>query len=78
MTAMPTVERGREPKVYSGNRGRDANTVIVRRSGSTSFRPLALRLDLVDHSPTGFEWRFRGSGPAQLALAILADHVDRP
>jgi hypothetical protein len=36
MTAIPTVERGREPKVYSGSRGRDANTVIVRRSGSTS------------------------------------------
>ena len=24
--------------------------------------------------PTGFEWGYGGSGPAQLALAILADH----
>jgi len=44
MTDMPTIERGREPKVYSGSRGSDANTVTVRRGGSTSFRPLALRL----------------------------------
>lgn len=31
------------------------------------------RLDLSNHSPTGFEWGYGGSGPAQLALAILAD-----
>jgi hypothetical protein len=36
-------------------------------------RPLELRLDLGDHSPTGFEWGYGGSGPAQLALALLAD-----
>ncbi|MBR0753465.1 hypothetical protein JQ604_14855 [Bradyrhizobium jicamae] len=35
--------------------------------------PLPLRLDLANHSPTGFEWGYGGSGPAQLALAILAD-----
>jgi Family of unknown function (DUF6166) len=34
--------------------------------------PLDPRLDLFDHSPTGFEWGYQGSGPAQLALAILA------
>jgi len=27
------------------------------------------------HSPTGFEWGYCGSGPAQLALAMLADHL---
>jgi len=31
------------------------------------------RFDLWNHSPTGFEWGYEGSGPAQLALAILAD-----
>jgi hypothetical protein len=36
-------------------------------------RPLDLRLDLRNHSPLGFEWGYGGSGPAQLALAILAD-----
>jgi hypothetical protein len=35
--------------------------------------PLALRLELARHSPTGFEWGYGGSGPAQLSLAILAD-----
>ena len=36
-------------------------------------RPLPLRLDLRNHSPTGFAWGYWGSGPAQLALALLAD-----
>ena len=31
------------------------------------------RLDLWDHSPSGYEWGYGGSGPAQLALAVLAD-----
>jgi hypothetical protein len=39
-------------------------------------RPLNPRLDLWNHSPTGFEWGYGGSGPAQLALAILADHLN--
>jgi hypothetical protein len=31
------------------------------------------------HSPTGFEWGYGGSGPADLALSILADHFgERP
>jgi hypothetical protein len=36
-------------------------------------KPLDLRLDIRAHSPTGVEWGYAGSGPAQLALAILAD-----
>lgn len=35
--------------------------------------PLPLRLDIRSHSPTGAEWGYGGSGPAQLALALLAD-----
>ena len=34
---------------------------------------LPMRLDLRNHSPTGFEWSYGGSGPAQLALGLLAD-----
>jgi hypothetical protein len=37
--------------------------------------PLDTRQDLYNHSPDGFEWGYPGSGPAQLALAILADHL---
>lgn len=28
---------------------------------------------VANHSPGGFEWGYRGSGPAQLALALLLD-----
>lgn len=28
-------------------------------------------LAIMNHSPTGFEWGYGGSGPAQLALALL-------
>jgi hypothetical protein len=38
-------------------------------------RPLNPRLDLRNHSPSGLAWGYSGSGPAQLALAILADCV---
>jgi hypothetical protein len=38
-------------------------------------RRLDPRTDLVNHSPTGLEWGYGGSGPAQLALALLADAV---
>lgn len=36
-------------------------------------RILPMRLKWRSHSPTGFEWGYEGSGPAQLALAILAE-----
>jgi len=38
--------------------------------------PLPLHLQLRIHSPTGFEWGYSGSGPAQLALAMCAELVD--
>lgn len=48
---------------------RTAQGVVCTVNG----RPLPLRLDLWNHSPTGFEFGYGVSGPAQLALAILAD-----
>ena len=39
----------------------------------SAARDLPLCLDLHNHSPTGFEWGYSGSGPAQLALALMAD-----
>jgi len=38
-----------------------------------TVRGLAPRYDLRRHSPDGFNWSYSGSGPAQLALALLAD-----
>ena len=46
---------------------------IVQRDGKGE--PINPRFDLVNHSPTGFCWGYGGSGPAQLALAILADYL---
>ncbi len=31
------------------------------------------RLDLVNHSPDGFNWGYAGSGPSQLAFALLVE-----
>ena len=55
-------------KIYQGTR--EGFVVEVTVNG----RRLNPRLDLWNHSPTGFEWGYGGSGPAQLALALLADH----
>ena len=57
---------------YLGRRG-DFQADVVAVDEMENHRPLAWRLDLSNHSPTGFEWGYAGSGPAQLALAILAD-----
>jgi hypothetical protein len=46
---------------------------IVTRAGEP--KPIDPRFDLVNHSPTGFCWGYAGSGPAQLALAILSDYL---
>ena len=56
-------------KRYDGSRTARGVRVTVN---SRSLNP---RLDLRNHSPTGFEWGYGGSGPAQLALAMLADHL---
>jgi hypothetical protein len=39
--------------------------------------PLKPRNDLFNHSPDGFAWGYEGSGPAQLALALLAHHLEK-
>ncbi len=53
---------------------RTFGNVFVLEDGKR--RVLPPRLDLVNHSPDGFGWGYGGSGPAQLALAIIADVYD--
>jgi hypothetical protein len=55
-------------KQYEGRR--EGYAAIVTVDG----KRLKPRWDLCNHSPSGLEWGYPGSGPAQLALAILADH----
>lgn len=55
----------------TGSRFRELKVEVRAPTGEISL--LAPRLDLRNHSLTGFECSYRGSGPAQLALAILAD-----
>ena len=62
-------------KTYIGTPHRDSvsgQSLVTVCDGQKS-EPLPLRLDLFNHSPTGFSWGYGGSGPAQLALALLAD-----
>src|SRR5947207_15748033 len=58
-------------KTYTGYRTENGCAVVV--SVGCACRGLDPRRDLRNHSPTGFEWGFGGSGPAQLALALAAD-----
>lgn len=62
------------PKTYVGKRDDDDNTltVSVKVSEGRTY-PLDPRYDVRNHSPTGFESGYSGSGPAQLALAICCD-----
>ncbi len=57
-------------KLYKGTRGIDALQVWV------NGEPLDERTNLKRLSKSGFEWTYEGKGPAQLALAILADCLD--
>lgn len=58
--------------VITGTRlptGRPIVVVWIERQGDS----LRMRPDLRNHSPAGPEWGYEGSGPAQLALAVLAE-----
>ena len=56
-------------KTYRGTPG-DAKVLVYPLDGE----PYQLR-HIVYHSPDGFAWGYGGSGPADLALSILADHL---
>ncbi len=60
---------------YLGVRQHTGCTVLAIDDFAQASRPLAPRRDLANHGPGGFEWGHGGAGPAQLALALLADHL---
>ena len=48
------------------------NTVVaIHNDGLERILPSCTKI--MNHSPNGFSWGYSGSGPAQLALAILCD-----
>lgn len=63
-------------KTYRGTRNKGGDVTVTVETGTGKAKPLAMRLDLRRHSPTGFNWGYAGSGPAQLALALCADALD--
>lgn len=75
------MNRQRPSKSYRGRRV-DGETIVqvttCHADGTESTQPLEARTDLGNRSPAGLEWGHGGSGPAQLALALLADHLQMP
>lgn len=66
-------ERGASEPVYHGGRHPSGRAYVTVRQPGERATLLRWRLELYRHSPTGLEWGYGGSGPAQLALALLAD-----
>jgi Family of unknown function (DUF6166) len=61
------------PITYRGHRTPRGCVVTYSSENPRWYKkPLPKRLDLANHSPSGFEWGYLGSGPAQLSLALLA------
>ena len=55
-------------KVYEGKITIFGDAVVT-----VNGAPLAPALDVAQYSTSGFSWRYRGSGPTQLAVAIMTD-----
>lgn len=60
--------------VYVGYRRR-GRTIAEKQPDQEQLTP-DRSLELANHSPSGFEWGYGGSGPTQLALALLLDYTD--
>ena len=69
-----TLPTGNHDVVYVGYRQR-GRAIVEKLPDQERLTP-ERSLELANHSPSGFEWGYGGSGPAQLALALLLDHTD--
>ncbi len=71
--------------IYKGTRTTEGGPQLVwkevrqsdGRRGQVAFDPGPSQ-KLFNHSPDGFQWGYGGSGPAQLALALLLDATNNP
>lgn len=64
------IYRGVVYNAFPGDAGLSMNDLVTRDDV-----PLNPRYDLRQHSPTGFAWGYGGSGPSQLALALVSDRL---
>ncbi|HZU23579.1 MAG TPA: DUF6166 domain-containing protein, partial [Terriglobales bacterium] len=71
-SAAPPTRQYVPEREYLGVRTPTGVEVLVRH-GDGRIYELPLCLHVRDHSPTGFEWGYAGSGPSQLALALCCD-----
>ena len=70
---MEENEPAPETRRYLGIRTPLGCTVGFNDDSGDVFPMIDPRFDLRMHSPDGFEWGYHGSGPCQLALALVAD-----
>ena len=72
-----SIEQTRPPSdrdvAYVGYR-QSGQAIVEKQPDQERLTP-ERSLQLVNHSPSGFEWGYGGSGPAQLALALLLDYT---
>jgi hypothetical protein len=61
--------------ILKRNNGEAECLVQDQASGFKRLLEIGPSLKLASHSPTGFAFGYAGSGPAQLALAILLDYT---
>lgn len=80
---MTTDDKQMYPEaIYSGKRISECGGQPVFRKLLPDGEDTALSSypsqKLYNHSPDGFQWGYSGSGPAQLALALLLDATSQP
>lgn len=71
---MPSCTLCFDGLIYPDVNYEDAETITVGDKTVSLNQSLKLR----QHSPTGFSWGYGGSGPSQLALAILYTLTNDP
>ena len=65
-------------KIFKGKKTPDGCIVELDNEGYTTQLSLEKSLQVVDHSPDGYQCGYSGSGTAQLAAAILNEVTDDP
>ena len=67
-------------KIFRGEKQEQVGgcTVHIENDGHTTELSLVKSFEVVNHSPAGFQWGYGGSGPAQLAAAILYETTNDP